>query len=289
MICRDRIIGPSVRAACGHFYDRDCLQELFQAATVDESLFPPRCCQKEFILADVRRLLGDDILSAFEKKAVEFSTTDRVYCHRPSCSNFLGPVTTKASALRCPQCNTNTCSHCKAAAHSNLDCSQVLDEAVLALAEQEGWKRCPGCHHLVELSIGCYHMTCRCRKQFCYVCTETWKNCDCPQWEENRLLATAEQRVQRQVPIGPPPAARALERMVFQEVERLRVNHNCRHTSWAYRSGAGLCDHCGHSLPQFLLVSDITLKTGILSDNDFLQQCRGCQTMACVRCRRNRL
>jgi hypothetical protein len=30
---------------------------------------------------------------------------------------------------------------------------------VLALAEREGWKRCPGCRTMVELQYGCNHMT----------------------------------------------------------------------------------------------------------------------------------
>lgn len=48
---------------------------------------------------------------------------------------------------------------CKGAAHQG-DCPE--DEAsnqLLALAEQEGWKRCPGCHRMVELTHGCYHMS----------------------------------------------------------------------------------------------------------------------------------
>jgi hypothetical protein len=33
--------------------------------------------------------------------------------------------------------------------------------------------------------------------QFCYVCSERWKTCACPQWEENNLLARANTILQR--------------------------------------------------------------------------------------------
>jgi hypothetical protein len=44
---------------------------------------------------------------------------------------------------------------------------------------------------VVELAQGCYHMTCRCRAEFCYLCSKPWKNCPCPQWDERRLLVEA--------------------------------------------------------------------------------------------------
>jgi hypothetical protein len=39
----------------------------------------------------------------------------------------------------------------------------------------------------VELSTGCFHMTCRCKAQFCYLCAARWKSCACVQWNERRL------------------------------------------------------------------------------------------------------
>lgn len=256
VICGDTIDGHQIRAPCGHFYDTACLRDLFRSASVDESLFPPRCCQLPFVFSEVQHHLGADIAATFGKKAVEFSTLDRVYCHRPACSAFIGAATSIASSQRCPECWVETCGRCKEAAHMSTFCPRgdAEDASVLAMAENEGWKRCPGCRHLVELTHGCYHMTCRCRKQFCYVCTETWKNCSCPQWEEQRLYATAEDRVRRVLPAGPPPAAPAPNRMVIDMAERLRADHECVH-NWRYRTGAGRCESCNFFLPKFLMVS----------------------------------
>ena len=230
-----------------------------------------------------------------DKKAVEFGTKDRVYCHRPACSAFLGSATPAAARLTCIECRAQTCSHCKAAAHSPLiRCTSSEDEGVIALAGQEGWKRCPGCGHLVELTLGCYHMTCRCRYQFCYLCAAQWKTCRCTQWDEQRLFVAAEDRVQRQRQIegrgrvaAPVPIAEH-RRVVAREAERLRVNHYCEH-SWRYVSGGGRCEGCGHYLPLFLFVSARSLVLFSRNPSDYLMQdCRDCHMSVCARCRRNR-
>ena len=262
VICRDDIQGPVVHAPCGDTYDIECLVDLFRAAMVDESLFPPACCRQQFDIATVRPYLSRDLSALYDKKAVEFRTKNRVYCHRPTCSTFLGEATTSASNLYCVECWAQTCGHCKKAAHSILTrCESEEDAAVVALAEESGWKRCPGCGHLVELTIGCYHMTCRCRHQFCYLCTATWKTCRCDQWDEDRLVHAAQDRVERQQRVqgaGAGPAVRPAEyrRVVEQEVARLRNNHDCVHR-WRYVSGGGNCDGCGHYLRLFLFVSAI--------------------------------
>ncbi|TFK87946.1 hypothetical protein K466DRAFT_662662 [Polyporus arcularius HHB13444] len=277
VICRDDIRGVIVRAPCGDAYDIECLVDLFRAATVDESLFPPACCRQPFQLSMVRQYLNKELASLVDKKSVEFGTRDRVYCCRPSCSTFIGSGTTVATPLACPECWKETCGHCKKEAHDvSVRCSSEEDAGVVALAEESGWKRCPGCGHIVELTIGCYHMTCRCRHQFCYLCAATWKTCRCEQWEENRLLHAAQDRVERQqraqAALNPNVRpARAIDygRVVAQEVARLRENHDCLHR-WRYVSGGGRCEGCGHYLRLFLF------------------NCNTCQIWACARCRRNR-
>ncbi|KAI0361832.1 hypothetical protein OH77DRAFT_1418090 [Trametes cingulata] len=276
VICRDAI-EPSdsiIHAPCGDTYDVDCIVDLFRAAVADESLFPPACCRKPFDMAQVRKYLDEDLQRLFDKKKVEFGTKNRVYCHVPTCSTFLGAATLTPSNLQCTTCWRQTCGHCKAASHAlSIRCTSAEDATVVALAEQEGWKRCPGCGHLVELSIGCYHMTCRCRYAFCYLCTAKWKNCKCAQWDENRLIAAAEVRVQRQGVQQPARGGGAnildYRGRVAREAERLRDDHDCAHR-WRYVAGASNCDSCGHYL------------------RVFIYHCQRCQVRACARCTRNR-
>ncbi len=61
---------------------------------------------------------------------------------------------------------------CKREAHRiGQDCPADKDlEIVLEMGEKNGWRRCYNCRNLIELTHGCYHMTCRCKAEFCYIC-----------------------------------------------------------------------------------------------------------------------
>ena len=51
-------------------------------------------------------------------------------------------------------------------------CSDNTDAGagdVLVLGEQEGWARCPGCRTMIELNMGCYHITCVCKASGCTI------------------------------------------------------------------------------------------------------------------------
>ncbi|TFK68214.1 hypothetical protein BDN72DRAFT_898332 [Pluteus cervinus] len=211
-VCQDPIRGFEYRAPCGDYYDKECLVELFTLATQDESLYPPRCCRQHIPVDKVLPLMSPDAARKFRDKATEFGTLKRVYCAVPSCSRFLGPEhdggRLSPPYYPCPACRNHTCTKCKGNyAGPSHGCGASNDEReVLSLGQQEGWARCPGCNQLIELHMGCYHMTCRCRTEFCYLCKERWKTCGCVQWDENRLLLAAEQRVDAQ--FGRLPAAR---------------------------------------------------------------------------------
>jgi len=186
--CGDSIADIGIRALCGHVYDIPCLEIMFRKATTDESLFPPSCCQVSIPITAVEDLLDPVLLSLFEQKSVEFSTPDRVYCSRPTCSTFLGPASSKISSVYCLNCTSTTCGLCKEESHVGRPCAaDEVNANILDMAKREGWQRCYSCKHLVELNHGCFHMTCVCKAQFCYLCAEPWKTCACPQFEEERL------------------------------------------------------------------------------------------------------
>ncbi|TFK65306.1 hypothetical protein BDN72DRAFT_845698 [Pluteus cervinus] len=275
VICGDgQRISNTLKAPCDHYYCRTCLVQLVEAATRDETLFPPRCCQRPIPIPSILPLLSAAISSLFQKKSLEFGvpSLNRVYCPNPTCSTFLGS-TTSGQALTCHKCLLSVCRKCKQRAHPLTVCRESRDlQAVRALAQTEGWQTCPGCNSIVELHVGCYHMTCRCGYQFCYVCAIQWKNCGCPQWDENRLLETAQRRVAAE--LGPQVQAQApreFARRVQERTDNLRVSHNCAQHRWRKRNEAGRCEECHNYLREFLLV------------------CSNCYLAACVRCSRNRL
>ena len=285
VICRDPINGVNIHTPCGHDYDVGCIADLFAACTRDESLYPPRCCQQRIPLLSAREHLGKDLLSLFVQKSREFETQKRVYCARQDCSTFVGAEHNDSSgsaapvALLCSAagCDTLTCSRCKSqvartGTHICVVDPSASDRVVLDLAHESGWSQCPGCSRLIELNTGCYHITCLCKADFCYLCRARWKTCTCPQWEERLLYAAAEQRVDRMlggvrapepaVRIDPQPqpqvrahVAERRERLIRDAVDDLRYNHECGHNEWAFRNGGGQCESCFYTLPQYLFVS----------------------------------
>lgn len=147
------------RTSCGHHYCQGCLSELFELSTTDETLFPPRCCRQTISLTSARLYLSSDLVQRFQQKAVEFRSSDRTYCSRPTCSAFITSADIDGERATCTTCFQQTCTICKSNSHDG-DCPQdTATQQVLAAAAEEGWQRCYNCRRLVELDIGCNHMT----------------------------------------------------------------------------------------------------------------------------------
>ncbi|KAL8956404.1 MAG: hypothetical protein Q9193_006077 [Seirophora villosa] len=158
--CMD--IKHTVRLPCEHRSCRQCTVALFTAALSDESLFPLRCCGKSIPMSLVRPFLGSDLAYRVEKKAIEYTTANRTYCHDPSCATFIEPGQIRGSTGTCPRelCRRLTCVLCKNAAHEgDLPPRDDGVEEALRLAQASGWQRCGQCQNFVELNIGCNHIT----------------------------------------------------------------------------------------------------------------------------------
>ncbi|KAF8847452.1 hypothetical protein BDZ45DRAFT_636984 [Acephala macrosclerotiorum] len=267
--CQELIrLSDMVRVPCNHEYCRDCLQDLFRASMTDDSLFPPRCCRQPIAPRAVRILLTAELLQQYEQKKVEFDTLDRTYCSNPLCSAFIRLQAIINEQATCPDCSTVTCTLCKAPSHWG-DCpADKALQQVLQTAAENGWQRCYSCRRLVELDIGCNHITCYCGAQFCYICARRWKTCLCAQWNEERLLRRANQVVARR-PVGANPLQ--VRAQVVAAAQNLRDRHNCEHESWQYIRGQHRCEECYQTLPSFIF------------------ECRQCHIQVCRRCRQNRL
>ncbi|GCB20534.1 hypothetical protein AAWM_03419 [Aspergillus awamori] len=147
------------RLDCNHKYCNDCLKDLFRRATKDSTLFPPRCCRMPIHLELVQKHMSETEISDFRSAEIEFATTDRTYCCNASCGKFILPRNITAGRAQCPHCRSDTCAMCKNSFHTD-DCVEDADlQATLALASTQGWQRCFRCRALVDLGIGCYHIT----------------------------------------------------------------------------------------------------------------------------------
>lgn len=149
----------TIAAPCGDVYCADCLSTLFQSAMTDESLYPPRCCREPIPFAQVKAFLSPTVVELFIEKRVELDTKNRTYCWVPSCSKFIPPTAIADDLGTCPSCARSTCAICKAAGHSG-DCPEDKQlQELIGTANQEGWQRCYQCARMVELELGCNHMT----------------------------------------------------------------------------------------------------------------------------------
>ncbi|EFJ44017.1 hypothetical protein VOLCADRAFT_47991, partial [Volvox carteri f. nagariensis] len=107
-----------------------------------------------------------------------------LYCPHKSCSS---PLQVELSELpsnqpsTCPACGKGFCPRCRIPGwHKGYTCTEFQalpahlrsaeDAAVLQLSEKQQWKQCPQCKQMVERSVGCNHMLCRCGCNFCYGC-----------------------------------------------------------------------------------------------------------------------
>ncbi|THY80216.1 hypothetical protein D6C93_10007 [Aureobasidium pullulans] len=181
--CEDQLPPKDlILATCGHCYCGTCLDMVFNAAVLDESLYPPSCCENTPLpIEHAKRFLEPGMVETFNEKGVEFSTVDRTYCSDPTCSTFIPPSDIHGDAAVCDGCGKQTCVVCKAPTHPG-DCP--ADEKLKALlehAEKMRWQRCYNCLRVVQRLDGCSHIDCRCGAGFCYNCGRRSQDGDtCP-------------------------------------------------------------------------------------------------------------
>ncbi|KAF4843091.1 putative E3 ubiquitin-protein ligase ARI4 [Colletotrichum siamense] len=230
MICMDEHRSSKVpKLKCGHRMCESCLEWRFQLSITDPQSMPPRCCTPDVIpLKYVERLLSSDFKMNWNRKYLEYSTRNRIYCSSRRCGAWIRPSDIYRRGSRkcgsCRVCGTDVCCSCKGKWHSSRDCPDDEDTTrFLEQAKEAGWQRCYKCNHMIELEEGCNHMTCRCGAQFCMICGVKWKNCDCPWF--NYDTTDADRLPDVQIPA------------VIQRLERLDLTMTSRGMRPALRSG----------------------------------------------------
>ncbi|KIY48804.1 hypothetical protein FISHEDRAFT_42569 [Fistulina hepatica ATCC 64428] len=190
--CRETLTeaSPSVRGLCGHLWCGDCVRRHIVASFGDKTLLPLRCDNQPLPMSNILKLLDPHLRTKYQKVAEECAVPApyRLYCSRRSCLQYLGAIGDRQADVTCPACSQRVCPRCKCDAHPGYSCGEEEGERLFhELVEQRRWQTCPSCHATVQLTHGCYHMTCRCSAQFCYLCGQRWKLCNCPNSDERHL------------------------------------------------------------------------------------------------------
>ena len=179
-------ISRSARLPCKHRMCHSCLKRIFKMSITDPAHMPPRCCQEDHIdLKHVDKLFDNDFKKTFNRKYLEYTAKNRIYCVNRSCGEWIRPkditVEHGRKTGKCKKCGTQVCAICNNKAHRSRDCPKdPATKQFIETAKQKGWQKCYNCSAMVELKEGCNHMTCRCTAEFCMVCGLKWKSCDCP-------------------------------------------------------------------------------------------------------------
>ncbi|KAL9619276.1 MAG: hypothetical protein Q9160_006128 [Pyrenula sp. 1 TL-2023] len=168
-------------------------------SVTDPAHMPPKCCTSEHIpLKHVDKLFDQKFKVTWNRKFAEYTTRNRIYCPSKGCGEWIKPnhitIEQGRKVGKCKKCGFKVCGTCNNRMHTSKECPK--DEATkqfVEIAKREGWQKCYNCKAMVELKEGCNHMTCRCTAEFCMICGNRWKTCDCPWFnyeavEADRLL-----------------------------------------------------------------------------------------------------
>jgi hypothetical protein len=172
---------------CDHGGCRECMTAYLESLSNDNAqikCWDPQCAAK-LRLEKCGQLLGFNS-SAFDRlsEAENLAGINLVRCPNLRCgTRFVPPAEGDHGwpESECEECHHHMCTQCEVPWHAGYTCDQYQrlpailrnadDSAVLELARQQGWHRCPNCRNMVErLPGGCNFMRCRCHTGFCYLC-----------------------------------------------------------------------------------------------------------------------
>lgn len=99
-------------------------------------------------------------------------------CPKPRCQTPMLRRSETDHMCVCPKCNYSFCDKCEVEWHSDSTCAQYQQwkrensagDSLYEKWRQRHTKACPGCSKPIQKNGGCNHMSCRCGKQFCWLC-----------------------------------------------------------------------------------------------------------------------
>jgi hypothetical protein len=259
-----------INLPCSHIYCDCCMRNLFLLSLNDISLLPVRCCKIEVDINMAKELLTRDDFNKLCMRYLEQITINKIYCPNKLCSQLI--ILDKINFIEnivCPNCLTILCYECKNIEHPFLTCLENQNNTILdedkefnTLVINEDWKTCPKCRSVIELIMGCYHIICICKYEFCYICKKEWSNptCinGCPLWDNKKLYEHANR-------------VRVKDEIDREELIIRMRDQECFHVWKRVNEGNNYCMNCNYYM------------------NIYLNRCSKCYMEVCYTCRYHRM
>ncbi|KAJ7980960.1 RBR-type E3 ubiquitin transferase [Quillaja saponaria] len=203
--------------SCLHRYCFSCMKQHVEVKLLNGMMAtcPHEGCKSEVNVDSCSKFLAPKLVEIISQRIKESAipVTQKVYCPYPKCSVLMSKHDVleytktvyigaeQSGARKCMKCDCFFCINCQVPWHYDMTCYdyknsnpylRAEDCKLKSLAEENKWRQCVKCNHMVELSEGCYHIYCRCGYEFCYTCGAEWKNkkatCSCPIWDEPNII-----------------------------------------------------------------------------------------------------
>lgn len=140
---------------CHHNSCPACLSGRLSYIIEENYRHPMRCCNRPLPDAQLQKHLPPADFRKYLEKRLETTTADPLYCHVNACSAWIKPQSMHNGVGFCQECNAKTCVECKKESHFGTCGAALEDRSLKDLAEQSGWKACPGCRRMIEKVEGC--------------------------------------------------------------------------------------------------------------------------------------
>lgn len=211
--CEEKPSPMMITMKCSHKFCSHCMKT-YVNGKVQSSQVPVRCpqlrCKYYISTTECKHFLPVACYESLERAMTEANiySSDKIHCPFPNCAALIDPgdcSSTRVSCesenncVECPVCQRFFCIKCGVPWHSSMSCEEcqnlpleerdIEDLTMHRIAQNNRWRRCQQCRRMIELTQGCYHMTCWCGHEFCYPCGAEYRDgqqtCQCTFWDED--------------------------------------------------------------------------------------------------------
>lgn len=201
--CEEKPTPMTITMKCSHKFCSYCIKEHVDHK-IESTQVPIRCpcinCRYYISTPELKSFLPVASYALLEDALLEpnLQTADKFYCPFSDCSVLLDPCCdsnqSDNNCVECPVCKRFICVKCGVRWHSSLSCDDFQDRPPHGLDNgddvENRWRQCRMCERMIELTHGCYHITCWCGHEFCYSCGAEYidneQTCECTLLDSNQ-------------------------------------------------------------------------------------------------------